>query len=89
MCEAAPSTILTEPGIRGERTATYVSSTTPVKGYQYDMSGHVEQCVEQYCALAKVSKSILKPVATPCIDDRMLLPSDFETKGKLGDTGSG
>ena len=40
-----------EQGIRGEG---------PVKGYQYDMSGHVEQCVEVYCTLAKVSKSTQK-----------------------------
>ena len=63
----------------------YISSHQGIKGYQYDMSGHVEQCVEQYLALAKVSKNTLKQVATPCIDDHMLQPQDFETKGRLSD----
>ena len=54
-----------------------------VKAYYYRMTGHSEQTVERYFELGDKSKDSLKPVATPCIDDHMLDPSDFETKGIL------
>ena len=38
-----------------------------VKGYQYDMTGHAEQCVQRYLELAKLDRKTLKKVATPCM----------------------
>ena len=51
--------------------------------YQYDMSGHIEQCVDRYLELADKDVSTLKSVSTPCIDDHQLTEADFETKGEL------
>ena len=53
------------------------------KAYHYDMSGHVEGCIERYLELSRKDRSSLKKVATPCIDDHLLSPEDFETKGVL------
>ena len=47
------------------------------------MAGHQDQSVERYCELANVDRSTLKEVATPCIDDHQLNPSDFEVQGKV------
>ena len=47
------------------------------------MKGHAEQSVERYLDLANKHVSSLKQVSTPCIDDHMLLPDDFVTKGEL------
>ena len=54
-----------------------------IKTYAYDMKGHAGQCVERYLELANLHESSLKPVGTPCIDDHMIPPEDFETKGSL------
>ena len=54
-----------------------------VSFFAYEMFGHVQQTVERYCELAGVSVAKLKPVATPCIDDHMIPPEEFETKGDL------
>ena len=47
------------------------------------MFGHVEQTVDLYLQLAGKFRSTLKPVATPCIDDHMNSPAEFEIKGEL------
>jgi len=65
------------------KAATSVPSSYKTQGYHYDMCGHAQQCVERYCELAKVTESTLKQVETPCIDDHMLQPEDFEKPGKL------
>ena len=54
-----------------------------VMAFEYDMSGHAEQCVERYLELSKQDKSVLINAATPCIDDHMLSPEDFEKRGEL------
>ena len=54
-----------------------------VKAYHYDMSGHAERCVAKYEELAGVKAEDLKQVATPCIDDHIIPPEDFEAKGEL------
>ncbi|WP_288992749.1 DNA (cytosine-5-)-methyltransferase, partial [uncultured Marinobacter sp.] len=59
------------------------SGKHPVKGYEYVMAGACEGCVERYLELAKKPRSYLKKVATPCIDDQLIPPEDFETKGEL------
>jgi hypothetical protein len=61
------------------------NKTVTVNAYCYDMTGHVEQCVQRYLELAQVSVDTLKPVATPCIDDHQIPPEDFEAKGNLSD----
>ena len=43
------------------------------------MVGHAEQCVERYLELAKMKKSDLKQVATPCMDDHVFQPEEFNT----------
>ena len=52
------------------------------KAYQYVM-GHAEQCILKYLELAKLDRSSLKKVPTPCIDDHQIAPEDFENTGKL------
>ena len=47
------------------------------------MKGHSEQCVDRYLELSGKHESSLKEVATPCIDDHLLSPEDFESKGEL------
>ena len=49
------------------------------------MSGHAEQCVERYLELADKSLESLKTVSTPCIDDHLLAPEDFTSKGEAAD----
>ena len=75
---------------KSERERTFSTSNVgcnatagKVSFYSYEMFGHVEQTVERYCQLAGVSKEKLKLVATPCIDDHMIPPQEFETKGDL------
>ena len=45
------------------------------------MIGHAEQCVERYCELSGKKVDSLKKVATPCMDDHLMPPEDFVTKG--------
>ena len=66
----------------GSKAATS-SASSPVKAYYYDMCGHAESCVERYCELANKSIQALKWVPTPCLDDHLLAPEDFVTKGSL------
>ena len=47
------------------------------------MFGHVQQTVDCYLELAKKTKDSLKKVATPCIDDHLIPPEEFEVKGEL------
>ncbi len=54
-----------------------------VRGYEYRMRGHAEQCVERYLELSGKKIDTLKPVATPCIDDHLFGPDDFIEKGHL------
>ena len=63
--------------------ATPLQAEHNIRSWQYDMGGHAEQCVERYLELAKVPRSALKHVTTPCIDDHLLTPDDFTTKGRL------
>ena len=47
------------------------------------MKGHVQQSIDRYLDLAKKPRTSLMPVATPCIDDHMLLETDFTHEGVL------
>jgi hypothetical protein len=47
------------------------------------MIGHAQQSVERYCELAKTTVASLKKVTTPCMDDHLIPPEDFVSKGEL------
>ena len=59
-----------------------------IKAYEYDMTGHVQGCIEKYCELSGIQPDTLKPVATPCIDDHQIDVKDFESKGTLSSVAS-
>ncbi len=52
------------------------------------MFGHAEQCVDRYLELSGKKAESLKHVATPCIDDRLIAPEDFVSKGLLSPVAS-
>jgi len=54
-----------------------------VQAWAYVMQGAAQGCVERYLELSGKKESELKRVATPCIDDHLLPPEDFATKGVL------
>ena len=64
-------------------TLTKQASDNHVKAWFYEMKGHSAQCVARYLELADLQEKDLKRVSTPCIDDHLLDPKDFETKGAL------
>ena len=66
-----------------KRGRACTSSLPKIRGWYYEMSGHTRQCVERYLELSGKKESSLKPVATPCLDDQMFAPEDWETKGEL------
>ena len=47
------------------------------------MTGSAASCVDRYLELSGFKRESLKQVATPCIDDHLIDPKDFETKGEL------
>ena len=71
-----------------ERSAAFAPQSKKTKAYQYEMAGHAEQCVDRYCELANADVSELKRVATPCMDDAIIPPEDFEHKGNLSPVAS-
>ena len=56
-----------------------------IKAWQYSMVGHAEQCVDKYLELTGKSIEVLKPAATPNIDDHMFTKEDFSNKGEVAD----
>ena len=54
-----------------------------VRGYAYDMCGHTSASVDRYLELSGKSRSSLKPVSTPCLDDHQLMPEDDVNRGLL------
>ena len=55
-------------GRRGVTPAPNVEKPQ-IKAWQYEMTGHAEQCVDRYLELSGSPESSLKKVATPSIDD--------------------
>ena len=49
------------------------------KGWVYQMAGHSKQVVEKYLELSGKDRSSLKQVSTPCIDDHIIPPDEFES----------
>ena len=47
------------------------------------MEGAAKGCIERYLELSGKKEHELAPAATPCIDDHILKPEDFQTKGVL------
>ena len=52
------------------------------------MSGHCKQVVEKYMELSGKDISSLRQVATPCIDDQLLLPEEIVDKGEVSHSAS-
>ena len=52
------------------------------------MQGHAEQCVDRYLELTGKDIGSLKTVSTPCIDDHLLSPEDFNEKGEVAEVAS-
>ena len=70
----------------GDYSTTPIAAATfkkKVRAWQYKMKGAAQGCVERYFELSGLKESSLKPVATPNIEDHLLAPEDFETKGIL------
>ena len=49
----------------------------------YNMFGFFRQCVEVYCALARIKPDSLRNVATPGMDDHLLKREGFEEPGHM------
>ena len=58
-----------DPAKRKKGEDKSAPKSTQVRGYAYDMSGHVSASVDRYLELSSKPRSSLKRVATPCIDD--------------------
>ena len=57
---------------------------TSVSSYSYEMFGHVHQTVDKYLELSGKSRESLKTkAATPCIDDHLIPPEEFDERGIL------
>ena len=55
-----------------------------VSAWTYEMFGHVNQTDDRYLELScKDRKSISAKAVTPCIDDHLIPPEEFEVKGAL------
>ena len=55
-----------------------------VEAWSYEMFGHVTQTVDRYLELSgKARESLRNKAATPCIDDHLIPPEEFEEKGHL------
>lgn len=52
----------------------------PIQAFQCHVQANSEPCVNRCLELANKKESDLKQVATPCIDDRQLVPESFEKK---------
>ncbi len=55
----------------------------PPRAWEYKMKGAAEGCVERYLELSNAKRTSLTKVATPCIEDALLAPDDFISKGAL------
>ena len=73
---------------RAEAKGLPCNGPKAVRGYQHEMRGAAAGCVDRYLELAKVDIKTLTKVGTPCIDDHLLPPGDFETKGRLSPVAS-
>ena len=54
-----------------------------ITSYEDRMNGAAEGCIERYLELSKRKIDSLKRVGTPCIDDNLMSPEDFISKGAL------
>ena len=64
---------------------TLANTKSKVRGYVYDMSGHVSASVDRYLEFSGKPRSSSKLVATPCIDDHQLDLADDLKWGELKD----
>ena len=56
-----------------------------IRCYENEMFGFVQQCIDQWCQLAKTNEKDIPYFQTPSIDDHLLTPEDMVEKGKLHD----
>ena len=68
-----------------EKSSALLAPRHEIKGYQYEMVGHAEKCVERYLELSGKDIKSLKQVETPCIDDHQLQEDDFVTIGRVAE----
>ena len=71
-----------------EELAKEAETPPKARGYEYKMNGAAEGCVLRYLELSGLSRGSLRPVATPCIEDTMIPPEDFVSKGELSASAS-
>ena len=59
------------------------SKNLSISSWFYDMEGHANKCVEQYCELANKTTQQLYKVSTPCIDDHHFKEEELKSVGEL------
>ena len=52
------------------------------------MSGHCKQVVDKYLELSGKDVTSLRQVATPCMDDHLILEEELKIKGELSSSAS-
>ena len=60
-----------------------IPKNAPIRAVEYDMREFVGSCVDRYCELSGKSRSTLKNVECPGVDDQQLKPENFEMAGEL------
>ena len=66
------------------KSPTKVAAKHQVSSYSYEMFGHCHQTVDKYLELSGKSRDSLKTkAATPCIDDHLIPPEEFDERGVL------
>ena len=75
---------------KGAKTATSVpmlpapeSQHPKIKAWVYKMRAAAQGCIDRYLELSGLTENSFKEVSTPCIDDHLVQPEDFQTKGVL------
>ena len=54
-----------------------------IAAWSHGMTGQAEKCVERNCEFAKNDVTFLQSMATPCVDDHLIPPEDFEVQKEL------
>ena len=65
------------------KDSSHKNSYGHITSYEDRMNGAAEGCIERYLELSKCKIESLKRVGTPCIDDNLMSPEDFISKGAL------
>ena len=76
---------MTTGGSDGKDLANESNPSRKIAAWGHDMTGHAQKCVERYCDFAEKDVPSVQSVATPCVDDHLIPPEDFEVQGELSD----